>query len=224
MKHNKEKIFFTSDHHFSHSNIVKYQMRPFLNDYEREVMENSKKFDASDDDKDQARRLKISKETIERHDNALIEKWNAKVPKDGIVYHLGDFCMDRHKIEKILKQLNGHIFLIKGNHDKKDLLVETKNYFHWIKDYYEIKVNDSDASRGKQNIILCHYAFRVWNKSHYGSWHLYGHSHGSLPDDPNSLSIDVGVDVHNYEPISYEEVKQFMNNKKYKPIDHHIGK
>jgi calcineurin-like phosphoesterase family protein len=62
---------------------------------------------------------------------------------------------------------------------------------------------------------------KVWNKSHHGAWHLYGHSHGSLPDDINSLSFDVGVDSHDYKPISYEEVKRIMKKKIFKPLDHH---
>jgi calcineurin-like phosphoesterase family protein len=72
-----------------------------------------------------------------------------------------------------------------------------------------------------QDITLCHYALRVFNKSHHGSWHLYGHSHGTLPDDPNSLSFDVGVDCHNYFPISLDQVKKIMSKKTWKPIDHH---
>ena len=57
---------------------------------------------------------------------------------------------------------------------------------------YELKVNDPDGRHGKQGIVLCHYAMRVWNKSHHGNFMLYGHSHGSLADDPNSMSFDVG--------------------------------
>ncbi len=85
----------------------------------------------------------------------------------------------------------------------------------------EIKVLDNDLSRGYQDIVMLHYSMRVWNKSHHGSWHLYGHSHGTLPDDPNSLSIDVGVDCHNYQPISYDEIKSIMSKKEFKPVDHH---
>jgi hypothetical protein len=29
--------------------------------------------------------------------------------------------------------------------------------------------------------VLCHYAMRVWNRSHHGAWHLYGHSQGESP-------------------------------------------
>jgi len=62
---------------------------------------------------------------------------------------------------------------------------------------------------------------RVWNKSHHGAWHLYGHSHGTLPDDKNSLSFDVGVDCHNFTPINFEQVSAIMKKKNFKPIDHH---
>ena len=70
---------------------------------------------------------------------------------------------------------------------------------------------------------------RVWNASHYGTWQLYGHSHGDLLDDPALLSIDVGVDavarrfgtannlLENYRPISYDEVKEIMTLKNWVP-------
>ena len=80
-----------------------------------------------------------------------------------------------------------------------------KESFGWIQDYYELKVADADAPSGKQLIVLCHYAFRVWRNAHHGSWHLYGHSHGSLPSAGRSM--DVGVDCHDFSPISYEQVK-----------------
>lgn len=54
---------------------------------------------------------------------------------------------------------------------------------------------------------------RVWRGSHRGNWHLYGHSHGTLPDLEDKLSFDVGVDAHDFHPLSYEEVKAIMAKK-----------
>jgi len=51
---------------------------------------------------------------------------------------------------------------------------------------------------------------RVWNLSHHGSWHLYGHSHGNLPDTPTSLSMDVGVDTHGFRPWHFDEISTLM--------------
>jgi calcineurin-like phosphoesterase family protein len=62
---------------------------------------------------------------------------------------------------------------------------------------------------------------KVWNGSHKGDWQLYGHSHGTLPDDPNALSCDVGVDCWNYFPVSMEQLRAKMKTKNYKSIDHH---
>lgn len=59
-----------------------------------------------------------------------------------------------------------------------------------------------------QVIVLCHYALRVWDRSHYGSWHLFGHSHGHLPG--LGLSLDIGVDCHGYRPLSLAEVADNM--------------
>lgn len=88
------------------------------------------------------------------------------------------------------------------------------DFFEEVCDYKEIRHNG-------QRIILCHYAFRVWNSSHHGSWHLYGHSHGSLPDDLGALSWDVGSDNNNFTPISFEQVKEIMSHKTFVPVDHH---
>ena len=76
--------------------------------------------------------------------------------------------------------------MIRGNHDPQvEGLLES--LFDSVNDLLSIKVEG-------QNIILCHYAMMVWDKSHKSSWQLYGHSHGELPDDPLSLSIDIGGD------------------------------
>lgn len=180
-----QHIFFTSDHHFGHNNIIKYSNRPF--------------------------------ETVEEMDEELIKRWNSKIAPNDIVYHLGDVAMSKNPeaVGEILNRLNGKIHLIKGNHESSAL--RFKGRFTWIKDYHELKVVDEDAPNGSRKIILLHYAMKVWRSSFRGTWHLYGHSHGSLPDDPNSLSFDVGVDCHDYYPLSYEEVKSIMNKKTWTP-------
>jgi calcineurin-like phosphoesterase family protein len=176
------QIWFTSDHHFGHKNIITYSKRPF--------------------------------ETVEQMNQELINRWNAKVAPNDEVYHLGDFAfLSPEKLRTLRTQLNGKIYLIQGNHDTSAL--QCADCFEWIKEYHELVIEDPEAHKGKRLIILLHYAMRVWNVSHHGSWHLYGHSHGMLADDSFSLSFDAGVDCHNFYPISYEEVKQIMNQKQW---------
>jgi len=196
-------VFFSSDHHFSHRNIIKYSKRLiFCNDEEKEIILNG-----SEDDK---KNLKISDESVKRMDEGLIERWNSVVKPNDTIYHLGDFCFNN--FDNIFPRLNGKIIFIEGNHDK--LSEEQKAKFAGYHKILETVIFH-------QRITMCHYCMKVWNKSHAGSWHLWGHSHGSLPDDPNSLSIDVGVDCHHYYPISFHQIQKIMKNKTFKQIDHH---
>jgi calcineurin-like phosphoesterase family protein len=177
-------LFFTSDHHFGHKNIIKFSNRPF--------------------------------ENVNEMDEVMIQRWNEKVQPDDEVYHLGDLAFrSKGSIKKVLDRLNGKIYLIKGNHEK--LALTYKFRFEWIKDYFELVVDDPEFKRGHQMIVLFHYAIKQWNKKHHGSYHLYGHSHGSLPDDIQAQSFDIGVDCYDFYPLSYTEVKAIMKEKEWVP-------
>ena len=147
-------------------------------------------------------------DSTEEMNEAMIARWNACVAPSDTVYHLGDlFLCSLDEAQAIRRRLQGNICLIRGNHDKT--ADRMKESFGWVKDYYELKVEDADAPSGKQLIVLCHYAFRVWRNAHHGAWHLYGHSHGSLPGANHSM--DIGVDCHGFSPISYERVKAALH-------------
>lgn len=154
---------------------------------------------------------------IEAMDEAMIAKWNSVVQPGDLVYHLGDFSFHKPaRATSIASRLQGQKYLVWGNHDGKRYRKESEFLAQWLwcKDLAEIDVQG-------QKIVLCHYAMKVWNKSHHGSWQLYGHSHGSLPDDPNALQLDVGVDCWDFTPVSFEQVAARMAKKNYKPVDHH---
>jgi calcineurin-like phosphoesterase family protein len=133
-------------------------------------------------------------QTVDEMDTAMIERWNKVVHFGDKVYHLGDFCW-KGSIEIIRYKLNGTIYLIEGNHDK--LSEQQKRYFSWVRPYYELVLD-------KQRIVLFHYAMRVWHRCERGSWHLFGHSHGGLPQ--YGKSIDVGVDVWDFAPVSMDQL------------------
>jgi len=159
--------------------------------------------------------LKFSKRpfgNVEEMNEKLIEKWNEKIPKQSTVFFLGDFSFgnEQQSIE-IFNRLNGEKHLVIGNHDRFVSL----RYWKTANDVSEFNYNGN-------SFFLSHYSHKVWNRSHYGSIHLFGHSHNSLPDDPTSRSMDVGIDTHpNLEPFSLEEVLEKISQKTFKPIDHH---
>ncbi len=239
-------MFFTADTHFSHANIIKHAKRPYLNKAEQQICDEAHSDNPSWDQWQAWQDLKLSSETVEKHDEDLIRKWNNKVGKTDRVYHLGDFAWGSvDRIKRLVDRLNGSITLVLGNHDRRIIRNAggVQNVFKKVVEYLEISVPDQDASKGNRNIILSHYSHTVWNKHHYGSWHLYGHSHGQLKEPKfcsqcgNKLeptfncifcgfiakgaSIDVGVDVHGYTPLSYDDVKKHLSSHAPQTLDQH---
>ncbi len=147
---------------------------------------------------------------VQEMDEILIKNWNDRVQQGDNVYLLGDFSMGDPT--RYVQRLNGRIHVIRGNHDKH--IMRAVHLFEWVRDLTNIHIDGQD-------IVLCHYAMRVWQGSHRNSWQCYGHSHGTLADNPTALSCDVGVDCHNYCPISFEQLKTIMARKNYQPVDHH---
>jgi calcineurin-like phosphoesterase family protein len=196
------RTLFTSDTHFGHANIILLSGRPFARDLNGTLGV-----------------FKAGFPDIELHDETLIRNWNEVVGPDDEVWHLGDIFMGKKDPNFYFDRLNGHIHLITGNHDKKALSIRGR--FASVDRVAEITVTEAGK---KHDLFLSHYAHRVWNRSHHGVWHLYGHSHGSLPDDPNSLSLDIGVDCWNFTPVSIGQIKARMALKTWKPVDHHADR
>jgi calcineurin-like phosphoesterase family protein len=180
-------IYFTSDEHFDHSNIIKFCNRPF-----------SDRFQMRD---------------------KLIENHNSVVTQDDTVFHCGDMfwkTIKEKEANEILAQLHGKHVYIRGNHEEViDRYASVRFWFSGIYETYNLKVE------GYPNIWLSHYAHRVWNGSHRGSYHLYGHTHAVLPED-GTLSFDTGVDAQNFYPISLTEVHERLQLKldKFKGMDY----
>ena len=135
--------------------------------------------------------------SVEEQDATLIANWNALVRPNDDIWHLGDFAFRNSKAAaSYLARLNGRKHLIWGNHDSD----ETRGLSGWASSQ-PMKEIKADGIR----ITLLHYAMRVWPASHHGAIHLYGHSHGALPGDRQSL--DVGVDVWDFRPVTLPEIQ-----------------
>jgi len=179
-------IHFTADLHLSHKKVILYQNRPF--------------------------------ESVQDMNDALITYWNLKVDPDDLVYILGDFAFFGSR--DILPRLNGKKILLPGDHDQ-DALNQARGFFLDIVPLINLSAKEGLPHARellKQydlSITLCHWCMRVWRKSHYNSWHLYGHSHGRL--EPIGKSWDVGVDNNNFMPLSLLDVIEIMKTRPDNP-------
>ena len=113
----------------------------------------------------------------------MIQQWNAKVSKKDEVYILGDLSIAKGiATNEIIKQLNGKLYYIVGNHDAflNDPEFE-RTRFVWIKAYAEIH---DDA----RTVVLSHYPIFCYNGQYHrrdgipSVYMLYGHVHDT-PDE-----------------------------------------
>ena len=149
---------------------------------------------------------------IREMDETIIANWNARVRPSDTVWHLGDFTWVKgDEAEGYLKRLNGKINLVWGNYDSDAV----RSWSRWQSSQFGAEIRLEG-----HRITLCHYAMRVWNKSHKGALMLYGHSHGNLPG--SSQSLDVGVDYWDMRPVTLEEILARMATlPQYTCEDHH---
>jgi len=198
-------IYFTSDTHYGHKNIVS----------------GISKWD----DKSGCRNFK----TLEDHNNIIVDSINSVVGQEDTLYHLGDWSFGgvenvfRFR-ERIICQ-NVHVIL--GNHDE-NLYKNRDNcheVFESVNSYLELNIGDD-------HIVLSHWPMKIWNRYHKGSWHLHGHTHGNLKPDEwwiqkqsknRRRTMDVGVDTNGFLPYSYNDLKRILDKLNDYPtdLDHH---
>lgn len=132
-------------------------------------------------------------------EQVMLDRFNSVLEPGDILYHLGDASWSTYDLRRFFGQLRcRNIHLVLGNHDKKKL-DEYRQWFTWVGEYKKITTGD-----GTQ-VILFHYPIRSWVGKGHGAYHVHGHCHGMLPDS-GERSVDVGVDVWDYTPVSLEQI------------------
>ena len=215
-------IWITADLHYNHKNLVKG-----CSEWKN---------------KDACRNF----ETLEKHNETIVNNINKYVKENDIFYILGDFAMGgRDSVWIFRKKIKcKNIIFIEGNHDNaihRNVILKTdegfinaKNLFSQCHQVLEKKIH------GK-NFFMSHYSHRTWHKAHRGSIHLYGHSHGSLYEYGKGIGafisptgeveysdtelykcMDVGIDTHpEFRPYHINEILKIMEKRQNLNIDHH---
>jgi calcineurin-like phosphoesterase family protein len=203
MKFENQNIFFASDYHLGHHNVIKYDNRPFRNVDEMHsvLLRNWNSVVGINDIVFYLGDLSFGKSEL--------SKWFTHSINGKIHFILGN-----HDKMKDIVKLN------------RFESIHPYGCEIWIKDKETKSARGSD---GYQQIVLSHYPILSWNRSHHGSWHIHGHSHQSITKSDIGKEyykrkvIDIGCNGWNYTPQSYQQIKEVMNNKKGSEsrIDHH---
>jgi calcineurin-like phosphoesterase family protein len=204
-----QQLFFTSDTHYSHSNICSATTNWSVNDgYAR-------KFDS-----------------LEDMNQRLVDNINFLVQEDDILIHLGDWSFGGFdKIEEFRSKINcKNIHLVLGNHDHhiERNKENVQKLFSSVQNYLRLEVQRpiNKATTEKFIFVCMHYPIASWHDMNQGVIHLHGHVH--LPSHlriAEGKAMDVGVDGNDLEPLWLDEILQLMDDQPIKklalPKDHH---
>jgi calcineurin-like phosphoesterase family protein len=158
------ETWFTSDTHFGHRNILVYESK-------------HRPF-----------------ATIEEMNEALVERWNSVVNPDDVVYHLGDFCLNKSSIA-IASRLHGKKILILGNHDT----FRAEDYLQYFDRLFGVIF-------WKRKIVLSH--MPLLPDGERWSLNVHGHLHSErLPDTPENLRyFNVSVEQNHLTPFHADQL------------------
>lgn len=129
--------------------------------------------------------------SVDHMDSVMIKRFNERVGPDDTTFILGDFF---HKVsggtkpEDILKQLNGQKILIRGNHDNRNGV--------------KVVMDSAVIEYFGQRILLIHDPKDSYNLMANGAVDMMFCGHVHLAWKYQSFTVNVGVDVWNYYPVS----------------------
>lgn len=155
-------IWFTSDTHFGHNNIIQYCRKQFL--------------------------------SLDDMEQTIIDRWNATVGTQDLVYHLGDFAWKTEDAKRVRPKLNGTVRLIVGNHDDIPSLAAASLFqriYLW-RQFREIGLTAS------------HIPMRL-DQLRHGAKNLHGHVHGNL-EGLEPFHRDVSVESTDFTPVHFDEI------------------
>lgn len=144
-------------------------------------------------------------------DRLIIDNWNKVVTKRDVVYVLGDITMENQNIiPEYIKQLNGRIIIVGGNHDNRQCcdvyrklgisVMGTLEYKGFVCTHIPVHPLELEKE-GRQ----------LYRGNIHGHIHIYK---GKAKDDYGSLYYNVNTELHNYTPIAFDDlVADFQQRK-----------
>lgn len=169
-------IYFTSDLHFEHANIIKICNRPF----------NS---------------VQEMNEAIVNNWNSVVKANDIVYILGDVMMN-----KDVNAVKKYIDRLNGSKVLIVGNHDyfKKRYLAAGYDFFLYIKSYEELEYNKQRFILMHYPIMDWNHMFRgsymLHGHMHNKAVYNYQNRQNGVK------RYDVGVDANNFAPVSIDDI------------------
>lgn len=150
--------------------------------------------------------------SIEDMNKAIIDRHNCLVSPDDDMYILGDLMlMDNAAGLECIKQLDGKLHIIIGNHDTTNRIALYKE----LPNVVSVAAADYIKYRGRV-FFLSHYPCLTGNIDKKGIvYSLFGHTHQTTPwEEALPFAYNVGIDAHNCVPVHIDKIVDWFNSKK----------
>lgn len=195
LKFKKEEgrgIYFTSDLHWIHKNIIKYDNRPYATVEE------------------------MNESIIEVWNNTVRDSDIVFLLGDITLYEKSNTVLG------FLKRLNGQIYFIPGNHDTDKAInfyKENKVFKEILPPLQVIEYSLDNTDEEKFTFQLCHYPMLDWWKKQKGGFQIFGHTHGNLKNH-DIAQIEISWPVW-YRPIEIDEVLKYLTKQQQSLVTHY---
>jgi len=154
---------------------------------------------------DKQNNFRVSEQSLLNMNEGLIKRWNDRVKPEDTIFHIGDFCFKNSlnrgeginiKASDWKKRLNGNIIFIKGNHDRNNTVkTRIQSLVLNLDNHYINLVHDSARANVSYEINLTGHVHNAWEIKRIKQGYSF------------TDCINVGVDVWNYYPVTYDEIK-----------------
>ncbi len=181
------KVFFTSDLHFGHENVIRFDNRPFKNVEE------------------------MNAELIARW-NRKVRAGDLVYVLGDLIWKT-----DTNNAHNLIKSLNGQILLIKGNHDRFLHNALAKKALAGVKDYDDIAVELEDGTTRRCILSHYFIPFYIGHRYSAIHLHGHSHNTEEAEEERHIIQAlkakgynlevyNVGCMYWNYEPVTLDEI------------------
>lgn len=209
-----QRLFFTSDTHYNHTNICRGVTNWRTQDGEIPV--------------NQTRDFP----NLDKMNATIVNNINEVVGQDDILIHLGDWSFGGFESIKEFRDriVCQNIYLAYGNHDHhiennrggiQGIFVKTFQY-----EVVQVAFPMVKGGFVKHEFVIDHYPLCSWHDMNRGRFHLFGHVH--LPPNQKLMggrSMDVGMDGNNLTPYNAADIVKILSGRPVQanrlPSDHH---
>lgn len=153
--------------------------------------------------------------SVEVMDAELAARHNSVVSDGDEVWHLGDFCMDKRRVARYLRRLNGVHRLVCGNHDRCH--PHRGDAAEWARRYLGAGFLSVELARwlevdGLGTVLLTHMPrseredprYQEYRPNSWAGWLFHGHVHERWL--VRGRGVNVGVDQWGYRPTTVDQL------------------